>query len=174
MLSLGSQSPCCKEVNQPTREQQMERPHVDVFNNWLAEREREREVAQLCLTPSDPMDCTLPGSSVHGIFQARVLEWVAISFSNAWKWKVKVKTLSRVQLLATPWAAAYQAPLSMGFSRWVLEWGAIAFGPAEVPANSQHETQTCDKRCPQMAPTPGHQVTLIFWPFPVEFLDIMK
>ena len=42
----------------------------------------ESEVAQLCLTPSDPMDCSLPGSSVHGIFQARVLEWGAIAFST--------------------------------------------------------------------------------------------
>ena len=63
------------------------------------------------------MDCSLPGSSVHGIFQARVLEWVAISFSNAWKWKVKVKLLSHLWLLATPWTAAHQAPQSMGFSR---------------------------------------------------------
>ena len=52
-----------------------------------------------------------------GILQARTLEWVAISFSNAWKWKVKMKSLSRVRLLATLWTAAYQAPLSMGFSR---------------------------------------------------------
>ena len=56
------------------------------------------------------MDCSPPGSSVHGIFQARVLEWGAIAFSNAWKWKVKVKSLSRVRLLATPWTAAHQAP----------------------------------------------------------------
>ena len=63
------------------------------------------------------MDCSLPGSSIHGIFQARVLEWVAISFSSAWKWKVKGKSLSRVRLLANPWTAAYQAPPSMGFSR---------------------------------------------------------
>ena len=62
------------------------------------------------------MDCSLPGFSVHGILQARTLEWVAISFSNAWKWKVKVNSLSRVWLLATPWTAAYQAPASMGFS----------------------------------------------------------
>ena len=54
---------------------------------------------------------------VHGILQARTLEWVAISFSNAWEWKVKVKLLSRVRLLATQWTAAYQAPPSMGFSR---------------------------------------------------------
>ena len=58
-----------------------------------------------------------PGSPVPGILQARTLEWVAISFSNAWKWKVKVKLLSRVWLLATPWTAAYQAPPSVGFSR---------------------------------------------------------
>ena len=62
------------------------------------------------------MDCSLPGFSVHGILQAGTLEWVAISFSNAWKWKVKVKSLSHVWLLATPWTAAYQAPPSMGFS----------------------------------------------------------
>jgi len=62
------------------------------------------------------MDCSLPGFSVHGILQARTLKWVAISFSNAWKWKVKVKSLIRVWLLATPWTAAYQAPPPMGFS----------------------------------------------------------
>ena len=72
---------------------------------------------QSCPTLCDPIDGSPPGSSVPGILQARTLEWVAISFSNAWKWKVKVKLLSRVRLLATPWTAAYQAPLSMGFSR---------------------------------------------------------
>ena len=76
-------------------------------------------------TLCDPIDGSPPGSPVPGILQARILEWVAISFSNAWKWKVKVKSLSRVWFLATPWSAAYQAPPSMGFSR--LEWGAIAF-----------------------------------------------
>ena len=65
-------------------------------------------------TLCDPRDSSPP---VPVILQARTLEWVAISFSNAWKWKVKVKSLSRVRLLATPWTAAYQAPLSMGFSR---------------------------------------------------------
>ena len=63
------------------------------------------------------MDCSLPGFSVHGILQARTLEWVAISISNAWKWKVKVKSLSHVRLFMTPWTAAYQAPPPMGFSR---------------------------------------------------------
>ena len=71
---------------------------------------------QLGPTLCDPMDCSLSGFSVHGILQARTLEWVAVSFSNAWKWKVKVKSLSRVWLLATPWTVAHQAPPSMGFS----------------------------------------------------------
>ena len=65
----------------------------------------------------DPIDGSPSGFPVPGILQARILEWVAIFFSNAWKWKVKVKSLSRVRLLATPWTAAYQPPLSMGFSR---------------------------------------------------------
>ena len=72
---------------------------------------------QSCPTLCNPIDCSPPGSSIPGILQARTLEWVAISFSNAWKWKVKVKSRSHVQLLATPWTAAYQAPPSMGFSR---------------------------------------------------------
>jgi len=82
---------------------------------------------QSCLTLCDTIDSSPPGSPVPGILQARTLEWVAISFSNAWKWKVKVKSLSRVQLLATPWTAAHQAPPSMEFSRSGVEWGAIAF-----------------------------------------------
>ena len=72
---------------------------------------------QSCLTLWDPIDSSPPGSPVPGILQARTLEWVAISSSNAWKWKVKVKSLSRVWLLVTPWTAPYQAPPSMGFSR---------------------------------------------------------
>ena len=71
---------------------------------------------QSCLTLCDPIDGSPSGFPVPGTLQARTLEWVAISFSNAWKWKVKVKSLSRVQLV-TPWTAAYQAPPSMGFSR---------------------------------------------------------
>ena len=81
---------------------------------------------QSCPTLCDPMDCSLPGFSVHGILQARTLEWVAISFSNAWKWKVKVKSLSCVWLLATPWTAAYQASPSMGFSRQE-HWSGLPF-----------------------------------------------
>ena len=89
----------------------------------------ESEVTQSCPTRRDPVDYSLPGSSIHGIFQARVLEWGAIAFSApAWqadalpseppgKTQVKVKSLSRVRLFATPWTAAYQAPPSVGFSR---------------------------------------------------------
>ena len=72
---------------------------------------------QSCPTLCDPIDGSPPGFPVPGILQARTLEWVAMSFSNAWKWKVKVKPLSRVRPSATPWTAAYQAPSSVGFSR---------------------------------------------------------
>ena len=71
---------------------------------------------QSCPTLCNPIDGSPPGSPVPGILQGRTLEWVAISFSNAWKWKVKVKLLSRVQLFVTPWTTAHQAPPSMGFS----------------------------------------------------------
>ena len=72
------------------------------------------KLLQSCPTLCDPRDGSPPSSPVPGILQARTLEWVAISSSNAWKWKVKVKSLSRVRLLATPWTAAYQAPQSAG------------------------------------------------------------
>ena len=75
------------------------------------------KLLQSCPTLCDPIDGSAPGSPVPGILQARTLEWVAISFSSAWKWKVKVKLLSRVWLLATAWTAAHQVPLPMGFSR---------------------------------------------------------
>ena len=80
------------------------------------------KLLQLCTTLCDPIDGSPPGSPVPGILQARTLEWVDISFSNAGKGKVKVKSLSHVWLLVTPWTAAHQAPPSMGFSRqeyWV-------------------------------------------------------
>ena len=87
---------------------------------------------QSCPTLCDPMDCSLPGFSVHGILQARTLEWVAISFSNAGKWKVRVKSLSCVWLLATPRTAANQAPPSMGFSRQE-HWSGV---PLPSPLNT--------------------------------------
>ena len=90
---------------------------------------------QSCLTLCNPTDGSPPGSPVPGIFQARTLEWVPISFSNAWKWKVKVKSLSRVWLLATPWTAAYQAPLSMGFSRQEY-WSGVPLPSPGIPPTS--------------------------------------
>ena len=75
------------------------------------------KLLQLCPTLCNSTDGSPPGCPIPGILQARTLEWVAISFSNAWKWKVKVKSLSRVWLLAASWTAAYKVPPSMGFSR---------------------------------------------------------
>jgi len=92
---------------------------------------------QSCLTLCDPTDGSPPGSPVPGILQARTLEWVAISFSSAWKWKVKVKSLSRVWLLATPWTAAYQAPPSMGFSRQEY-WSDPQNSPRSISVFSMH------------------------------------
>ena len=90
---------------------------------------------QSCPTLCDPKDGSPPGSPVPEILQARTLEWVAISFSRTWKWKVKVKLLSRVQLLATPWTAAYQAPLSMGFSRQEY-WSGVPLPSLASPARA--------------------------------------
>ena len=92
----------------------------------------------------DPIDGSPPGSPVPGILQARTLEWVAISFSNAGKWKVKVKSLSRVRLLATPWTAAYQAPPSMGFSR--LEYWSRVPLPSP-PTCTGTQKSTCWELC---------------------------
>jgi len=98
--------------------------HVLLFSNlflWWTDLVSAAAAAakslQSCPTLCDPMDGSPPGSTIPRILQARTLEWVAISFSNAWKWKVKMKSPSRVWLLATPWTAAYQTPPSMGFSR---------------------------------------------------------
>ena len=90
------------------------------FENWVIFHLYEMLLLsqfQSCPTLCDPIDGSPPGSPIPGILQARTLEWVAISFSNACKWKVKVKSLSLVRLLATPWTAAHQAPPSMWFSR---------------------------------------------------------
>ena len=101
---------------------------------------------QSCPTLCDPIDGSPPGSPVPGILQARVLEWVAISFSNAWKWKVKMKLLSCVRLLVTPWTAAYQAPPSMGFSRQEY-WSGVPLPSPLVPPS------TCQRA---MLPILGH------------------
>ena len=93
------------------------------------------KLLQSCLTLYDPIDGSPPGSPIPGIFQARTLEWVAISFSNAWKWKVKVKLLRHVWLFETPWTAAYQAPPSMGFSRQEY-WSGVPL-PSPLPMKCQ-------------------------------------
>ena len=95
-----------------------------------------------CPTLCDPIDGSPPGSPVPGILQARTLEWVAISFSNAGKWRVKVKSLSRVWLLATPWTAAYQAPASMGFSRQEY-WSGVPLPAPKYLYNMLYKLAYC-------------------------------
>ena len=96
---------------------------------------------QSCPTLCDPIESSPPGSPVPGILQARTLEWVAISCSNAWKWKVKVKSLSHVQLLVTPWTAVHQAPTSMGFSRQE-HWSGVP-----LPSPTFTSKFICEGRC---------------------------
>ena len=81
---------------------------------------------QSSLTLCDPIDSSPPGSPIPGFLQARTLEWIAISFSNARNWKVKVNSLSRVRPSVTPWTSANQAPPSMGFSRQEY-WSGVPF-----------------------------------------------
>ena len=100
-------------------------------------------------TLCDPIDGSPAGSPIPGILQARILEWVAISFSNGWKWKVKGKSLSCVWLLATPWTAAYQAPPSMGFSRQEYWSGVISPSLPGLPIHHQ---------LPEFIPTHVHWV----------------
>ena len=101
--------PCCNQGNQGSK--------VLVFSFGQKEDKTAAKSLQSCPTLCDPIDGSPPGSPIPGTLQARTLEWVAISFSNAWKWKVKGKLLSRVRLLVTPWTAVHQAPPSLGFSR---------------------------------------------------------
>jgi len=86
---------------------------------------------QSCPTLCDPIDGNPPGSPIPGVLQARTLEWAAISFSNAWRWKMKVKSLSCVLLFTTPWIVAHQVPLSMGFSRQEY-WSGLPFPSPQI------------------------------------------
>ena len=95
---------------------------------------------QSCPTLCDPIDGSPPGFPIPGILQARTLEWVAISFSNAGKWKVKGKSLSRVWLLATPLTAAHQDPPSMGFSRQEYWSGVPLPSPSSYPRFSEKQS----------------------------------
>ena len=89
------------------------------------------QLFQSCPSLCDPIDGSPPGSPVPGILQAKTLEWVAISFPNAWKWKMKVRSPNHIWLLAIPWTAAYQAPLTMGFSRQGY-WSGVPLPSPEV------------------------------------------
>ena len=104
--------------------------YTSLLTNHLAAATAAKSI-QSCPTLCDPIDGSPPGSPIPGILKARTPEWAAISFSNAWKWKVKVKSLSHVRLFATPWTAAHQAPPSMGFSRQEY-WSGL---PLPSPTN---------------------------------------
>ena len=101
---------------------------------------------QSCLTLCDPIDGSPPGSPVSGILLARTLEWVTISFSNAWKWKVKEKPLNCVWLFATPWTAVHQAPPSMGFSRQEY-WSGVPLPSPEIISTSLQSWWPLHTRC---------------------------
>ena len=134
-----------------TSEQQSTPPMATSFSVTAAAKS-----LQLCPTLCYPRDDSPPGSPIPGILQARTLEWVAISFSNAWKWKVKVKSLSRVRLLATPWTAAYQAPPSMGFSRQEYWSGLPLPSPWFIATATAKSLQLCPTLC---NPIDGSPVT---------------
>ena len=146
-------------------------PFHESFQHWSQKKEKKEGVylvitrlfcfsaaagaksLQSCPTQCDTIDGSPPGSPIPGILQARTLEWVAISFSSAWKWKVKVKSLSHVWLLATPWIAAYQAPPSMGFPRQEY-WSGVPL-PSPVLSLSRVQLFVTPR-------TAAHQASLSF------------
>ena len=123
--------------------------------NWLPAAAKS---LQSCPTLCDPIHGSPPGSPIPGILQARTLEWVAISFSDAWKWKVKVKSVSHVRLFSTSWTAAYQAAPSMGFSRQEY-WSGL---PLPSPANSYHVLKASPYSKEQ-----GRAAQTGYWRFPI-------
>ena len=132
------------------------------------------------MTLCDPIDGSPPGSPVPGILQARTLEWVDISFSNAWKWKVNVKSLSHVQLLATLWTAAYWAPPSMGFSRQEY-WSGVPLPSPKVTHNISLFSFNISKICTNGTSHPLDTRNLCHFFFPdhfgsrfINFIDILK
>ena len=122
--------------------------------NTLKRAAAAAKLLQSCLTLCNPIDGSPSGSTIPGILQARTLEWVAISFSNAWKWKVKVKLLSRVRLLGIPWTAAHQAPASMGFSRQEYCSGVPLPSPQKRAAAAKSH-QSCLTLCDPIYGSPS-------------------
>ena len=122
--------------------------HCFILNSLAAAKS-----LQSCPTMCDPIDGSPPGSPIPGILQARTLEWVGISFSNAWKWKVIAKSLSRVQPSATPWTAAYQAPPSMGFSRQESWSGVPLPSPKFLSKKGPNQCWLCDLQKPHYFPS---------------------
>ena len=109
----------------------------NIYVNYFFHMIAAAKSCQSCPTLCDPIDGSPTGSPIPGILQARTLEWVALSFSNAWKWKVKGKSFSRVRLIVTPWTAAYQAPPSMGFSRQEY-WSGVPSIKIAIVAKYSH------------------------------------
>ena len=131
------------------------------------------KLCQSCPTLCDPIDGSPPGSSVSGILQARILEWVAISFSSAWKWILKVKSLSPVWRFTTPWTVAYQAPLSMGFSRQKYWSGLPCPSPIASYASAAKSLQLCPTLCNSIdGRPPGSSVPGILQPRILEWVAI--
>ena len=130
MLLCGLWFPCCPSFQRQTLAAAFAQAESVVFRDHTAAAKSHQSCPTLC----DPIDSSPPGSPVPGILQARTLEWVAISFSIAWKWKVKVKSFSHVWLVATPCTAAYQAPPPMGFSRQEY-WSGVP-----LPSPCSHTT----------------------------------
>ena len=124
---------------------------------------------QLCPTLCNPIDSSPPGSPVPGILQARILEWVAISFSNAWKWKRKVKLLSHVQFLATPWTVAHRAPPSMGFSRQEY-WSGVPLPSPLKRLNPSHFFHQCGKTIVSI----WVDSTVLWWLTILKFLGVIQ
>ena len=120
-------------------------PHRSIWDSYSLYAAAAAKSLQSCPTLCDPIDGSPPGSPVPGILQARTLEWVASSFSNAWKWKVKGKSLSRVWLLVTPWTGAYQAPPSTGFSRQEY-WSGVPL-PSPYSLYSDSDSEVAQYRC---------------------------
>ena len=120
---------------------------------------------QSCPTLCDPIDGSPPASPVPGILQARTLEWVAISFSNAWKWKVKMKveSLSHVRLFVTPWTAAHQAPPPLGFSRQE-HWSGLPF-PSPMHESGKWKWKGSSSVRSDSSPPHGLQPTRLLCPW---------